>query len=48
MLLDEVGTGTDPVEGSALGLALLRALVRGGFGGAGFVVATTHHRCVCV
>lgn len=48
VLLDEVGTGTDPVEGSALGLALLRALVRGGFGGAGFVVATTHHRCVCV
>lgn len=46
VLLDEVGTGTDPVEGSALGLALLRALVRGGFGGAGFVVATTHHRCV--
>lgn len=45
VLLDEVGTGTDPVEGSALGLALLRALVRGGFGGAGFVVATTHHRC---
>ncbi|KAI7845433.1 hypothetical protein COHA_000985 [Chlorella ohadii] len=43
VLLDEVGTGTDPSEGSALGIALLRALVRGGPGGAGLTVASTHH-----
>jgi len=35
--------GTDPAEGSALGIALLRALVRGGPGGAGLTVASTHH-----
>ena len=44
MLLDEVGTGTEPVEGSALGVALLETLVKGGRGGAGFTMATTHHR----
>ena len=44
VLLDEVGTGTEPVEGSALGVALLEALVKGGRGGAGFTMATTHHR----
>lgn len=43
VLLDEVGTGTEPVEGSALGVALLEALVKGGRGGAGFTMATTHH-----
>ena len=46
VLLDEVGTGTEPVEGAALGVALLEALVRGGRGGAGFVMATSHHRSV--
>ena len=46
VLLDEVGTGTEPVEGAALGVALLEALVKGGRGGAGFVMATTHHRSV--
>lgn len=46
MLLDEVGTGTEPVEGSALGVALLETLVKGGRGGAGFTMATTHHRFV--
>lgn len=35
--------GTDPAEGSALGIALLRALARGGPGGAGLTVASTHH-----
>ena len=44
VLLDEVGTGTDPGEGAALGVALLHALIRGGFGGASFTMATTHHR----
>lgn len=43
VLLDELGTGTDPTEGSALGIALLQALVRGGPGGAGLTVASTHH-----
>lgn len=43
VLLDEVGTGTEPVEGSALGVALLETLVKGGRGGAGFTMATTHH-----
>ena len=46
MLLDEVGTGTDPAEGAALGIALLRALAAGGARGAAVTVATTHHRCV--
>ena len=44
MLLDEVGTGTDPVEGAALGVAILRALARGGDRGAALTLATTHHR----
>ena len=35
--------GTDPTEGSALGIALLRALVAGGPGGAALVLASTHH-----
>ena len=38
----QVGTGTDPAEGTALGIALLRALVKGGPGGAAFTMATTH------
>lgn len=42
VLLDEIGTGTDPVEGAALGTALLQRLVQGGPGGAGLVVGTTH------
>lgn len=59
LLLDELGTGTDPVEGAALGVALLRRLVRGGVGGGALAIATTHHsimtklkfedpRCACV
>ena len=43
VLLDEVGTGTDPTEGAALGIALLQSLVQGGLGGAAFTMATTHH-----
>ena len=34
--------GTDPGEGSALGIALLRTLVKGGPGGAGLTMASTH------
>ena len=47
VLLDEVGTGTDPVEGAALGAALLRALAADGGRSAAFTLATTHHRCGC-
>ncbi len=44
-LLDEVGTGTDPGEGAALGAALLRALAAdGAHRTAAFTLATTHHR----
>ncbi|KIY99721.1 DNA mismatch repair protein MutS2 [Monoraphidium neglectum] len=43
LLLDELGTGTDPTEGAALGVALLRRLVRGGVGCGALTVATTHH-----
>lgn len=38
VLLDELGSGTDPEEGSALGVALLEGLVRRG----GLAVITTH------
>ncbi|KAG2444932.1 hypothetical protein HXX76_001668 [Chlamydomonas incerta] len=43
LLLDELGTGTDPLEGAALGLALLKRLVNGGVGAGALTVATTHH-----
>ena len=43
VLLDELGTGTDPEEGAALSIALLHKLVKGGAGGAALAVATTHH-----
>jgi len=39
VLLDELGAGTDPQEGSALGIALLEALHEKG----AWVVVTTHH-----
>eukprot|EP00892_Ulva_mutabilis_P010253 jgi/Ulvmu1/75/UM001_0078.1 len=42
VLLDEVGTGTDPQEGAALGAALLERLAEGGAGGAALTAATTH------
>ena len=39
VLLDELGSGTDPVEGAALGQAVLEALLERG----ALVLATTHH-----
>jgi DNA mismatch repair protein MutS2 len=39
VLLDEIGAGTDPVEGGALGMALLEHFKRRG----ALVVATTHY-----
>ena len=39
VLLDELGAGTDPNEGSALGRAILRQLIRADAS----VMATTHH-----
>ena len=38
VLLDEVGAGTDPVEGSALAIALLRYLAENSL----LTIATTH------
>lgn len=38
VLIDEIGSGTDPVEGGALARAILQALTRRG----AFTVATTH------
>eukprot|EP00210_Caulerpa_lentillifera_P007078 g6771.t1 len=43
VLLDELGTGTDPKEGAAFGAALLKRLVQGGAGGALTTVVSTHH-----
>jgi len=39
VLIDELGTGTDPIEGSALGQAILEELLEMGT----FTIATTHH-----
>ncbi len=41
-LIDEIGTGTDPAEGAALGTATLDRLVQLGV----HVVATTHHAAI--
>jgi len=42
-LLDELGSGTDPQEGSALAQALIERLVARGF----HLLATTHHQTLC-
>ncbi len=39
VLLDELGSGTDPLEGSAIAMAALDALIERG----SFVLVTTHH-----
>jgi DNA mismatch repair protein MutS2 len=44
VLLDELGAGTEPAEGSALGIAVLEALRQRG----ATVVATTHHEPIKV
>jgi DNA mismatch repair protein MutS2 len=41
-LIDEIGTGTDPAEGAALGTAILDRLLQDG----AHVVATTHHQAI--
>lgn len=45
VLFDEIGSGTDPAEGAALGMALLRYLAGADGNGrkAGLTFATTHH-----
>lgn len=43
VLLDEVGAGTDPTEGAALGMALLESFAQSGKGGSFLTMATTHH-----
>ncbi len=42
VLLDELGAGTDPQEGAALGIAVLQEFLRRGT----MVLATTHHNAV--
>jgi DNA mismatch repair protein MutS2 len=44
VLLDELGAGTDPSEGAALGVAVLEELQRRG----ALTIATTHHNAVKV
>lgn len=43
VLLDEVGTGTNPIEGAALGMSILESFARDGAGGAQLTFASTHH-----
>ena len=43
VLLDELGTGTDAIDGAALGIALMNTFAREGPGGSGLTLASTHH-----
>ena len=43
VLLDELGTGTDAIDGAALGIALMNTFARDGPGGSGLTLVSTHH-----
>lgn len=43
VLLDELGTGTDPKDGAALGAAIMQSFASDGPGSASLTIATTHH-----
>jgi len=43
VLLDELGTGTDPKDGAALGAAIMHSFANDGPGGASLSIANTHH-----
>lgn len=43
VLLDELGTGTDAIDGAALGIALMNTFAHEGPGGSGLTLASTHH-----
>ncbi|KAI5083362.1 hypothetical protein GOP47_0003105 [Adiantum capillus-veneris] len=43
VLLDEVGTGTNPNEGAALGMSILESFASDKEGGAFLTIASTHH-----
>ncbi|KAH6557593.1 hypothetical protein KP509_1Z105100 [Ceratopteris richardii] len=43
VLLDEVGTGTNPIEGAALGMSILESFASDGAGSARLTLASTHH-----
>lgn len=43
VLLDELGTGTDPKDGAALGAAIMHSFASDGPGGASLTIANTHH-----
>ncbi|MCO5597803.1 hypothetical protein L7F22_051887 [Adiantum nelumboides] len=43
VLLDEVGTGTNPIEGAALGMSILESFASDSEGGACLTIASTHH-----
>ena len=46
VLLDELGTGTDAIDGAALGIALMHAFAFDGPGGSGLTMASTHHNAL--
>ena len=46
VLLDELGTGTDAIDGAALGIALMNAFAQNGPGGSALTLASTHHNAL--